>query len=89
MITVTTEGKSPTLTALLRDQLAGEFGPEWGTLTAVLGRLRKRVKTAGDEAARRRAVQMIMEDELMQELTRRGDFDEAEARAECLLSSSE
>ena len=88
-LTVTTAGQSPTLTALLRERLADDFGPEWDALTAILGRLRERVKRVGDEAARRDAVRRIVKDERMLELTRQGNTDEAEARAVCLLSSSE
>ena len=89
VLTVTTGGKSPTLTALLRERLGSEFGPEWEGLTAILGGLRERIKMVGDETARRQAVQRILDDEAMQELIRHGSTDEAEARAVCLLSSSE
>ena len=89
-LTVSTGGNSPTLAAVLRERLESEFGPEWGALTEIVGRMREIVKTNPDEAGRRAAVRRVIEDAEVHALLRAGDTLEAEARArECLSSSSE
>ncbi|MGH3113356.1 MAG: precorrin-2 dehydrogenase/sirohydrochlorin ferrochelatase family protein, partial [Gaiellaceae bacterium] len=39
-LTVSTSGQAPTLARRLREQLEAAYGPEWGELAALLGRLR-------------------------------------------------
>ncbi|MBV9849720.1 MAG: bifunctional precorrin-2 dehydrogenase/sirohydrochlorin ferrochelatase [Armatimonadetes bacterium] len=90
VLTVSTSGLSPTLAAVLRRRLEDEFGPEWGPLTALMGCLREGIQAAGDEAARRAAVRRVIDDPIVREGLRGGNFAEAEARArECLSWSSE
>ena len=89
-LTISTAGGSPTLAAVLRRRLEEQFGPEWGDLTALLGGLRAQVQTAGDEKARRAAVERVIDDPAVQNHLRAGNLLEAEARArECLCLSSE
>jgi siroheme synthase-like protein len=42
---VTTSGKAPILSRKVREDLEGQFGPEYGTYTAVLGAIRERLKS--------------------------------------------
>ena len=89
-LTVSTGGNSPTLAAVLRERLEAEFGPEWGELTTLIGRMREIVKTNSDEAGRKEAVRRVLDDPGIHALLRAGSNLEAEARArECLSSSSE
>ncbi|MEW6429497.1 MAG: bifunctional precorrin-2 dehydrogenase/sirohydrochlorin ferrochelatase [Thermodesulfobacteriota bacterium] len=46
-LTVSTGGRSPALAQEIRRRLEGEFGPEWGIYTALLGMLRPLVLAAG------------------------------------------
>lgn len=83
-LTASTEGASPTLAAVVRERLERAFGPEWEPLTALVGRLRGAIQAAGDEDARRQAVQQIIDDETVRALLAQGNTKEAEARAkEC------
>jgi precorrin-2 dehydrogenase/sirohydrochlorin ferrochelatase len=45
LIAVSTGGASPALARRIREQLEREFGPEYGTATALLGRLREKLLT--------------------------------------------
>jgi precorrin-2 dehydrogenase len=45
LIAVSTGGASPALARRIREQLGKEFGPEYGTATALLGRLREKQLT--------------------------------------------
>ncbi len=58
-IAVSTGGASPALARRIRERLDAEFGPEWGALTELLGRLRAewepRAIAAGVPPAARRA----------------------------------
>ena len=45
LIAVSTGGASPALARRIREQLEREFGPEYGTATALLGRLREKQLT--------------------------------------------
>ena len=90
VLTVSTSGNSPTLAAALRRRLEDEYGPEWDGLTALMGELRADIKNAGDEAARRAAVERVIDDPAVRGLLRGGNLLEAEARArECLSLFSE
>ncbi len=42
LFSVASGGQSPALAALLRDRLAGYFGPEWGTVLDVVAALRRK-----------------------------------------------
>ncbi|MDR1920486.1 MAG: bifunctional precorrin-2 dehydrogenase/sirohydrochlorin ferrochelatase [Candidatus Adiutrix sp.] len=55
-LTVSTGGESPALTARVAARLRAEFGPEYGRLTRLLGRLRPLVLAAGLTAAEREHV---------------------------------
>jgi precorrin-2 dehydrogenase/sirohydrochlorin ferrochelatase len=86
IVTVSTNGGSPTLAAVLRQRLETEFGPEWGPLVAMIGSMREIVKTNSDEAERKAAVRRVLDDTEVHALLRDGNTLEAEARIrECLL----
>lgn len=89
-LTVSTGGKSPTLAAVLREQLEEQFGPEWAALTELIGGLRESLQAIKSEAARKDAVRTMIGDRELIALLQNGQFLEAEARArQCLSSSSE
>ncbi len=84
-LTVSTGGGSPTLAAVVREDLAAQYGPEWELLTQTIGSLRADIQAAGDERARRQAVRRILADERVRALLARGSLVEAAERArECL-----
>ena len=47
VVTVSTGGRSPALAAWLRDRLAAEFGPEYGTLLDLIAEVREEERSAG------------------------------------------
>ena len=88
-LSVATQGASPTLTAVLLEQLADQSGPEWSTIVELCKTIRDDTKTrsAGAEA-RKAAIRRILADEEIRKLLNDGKIQEAEARArECLLLS--
>ncbi len=87
MLTVSTEGGSPTLSAVVREKLEAEFGPEWGPLTILVSKLREIVKTNSTEAARKAAVRRALDDGETHRLLLEGREEEAEARIRVCLSS--
>ena len=90
LLTVSTGGGSPTLAAVLRERLEGEFGPEWAGLVRLLAGAREALKTIPDEAGRRAAVRRALDDAPLRALAAGGHWLEAETRLrECLSSSSE
>jgi len=85
VLTVSTGGGSPTLSAVLRERLEAEFGPEWAELVEMISRQREFVKTNPDEAGRKAAVRRVLDDAEVHRLLRAGNTLEAEARIrECL-----
>ena len=90
VLTVSTSGGSPTLSAVLRERLEEEFGPEWGELVALIGRRREAIKAIRDEAGRKAAVRRVLDDAEVHALLLGGKSLEAEARIQtCLFLSSE
>ena len=89
-LTVSTDGGSPTLSAVLRERLEAQFGPEWAQLVEMLGKQREFVKTNSGEAERKAAVGRVLDDAEIRRLLLGGKELEAEARIrECLYLSSE
>ena len=90
VLTVSTNGASPTLAAVLRERLEAEFGPEWAELVEIIGRQREFVKTNPDEAERKAAVRRVLDDAETRRLLLDYNLLEAESRIrECLFLSSE
>ena len=86
MLTVSTGGGSPTLSAVLRERLEAEFGPEWAELVEMLGKQREFVKTNPSEAARKAAVRRVLDNAEIRRLILSGDHLEAEALIRTCLS---
>ncbi len=86
-LTVSTEGGSPTLSAVVREKLEAEFGPEWGPLALLVTQMREIVKTNPTEAARKAAVRRALDDRETHRLLLEGREEEAEARIRVCLSS--
>jgi siroheme synthase-like protein len=94
VLAVSTSGVAPGLTRLLRLQVEGQFGPEYGHLAMLWGDLRadERVRStlgALDAQARRTRWRAIYRPDILG-LIRAGKLGEAkEAALACLLSSSD
>ena len=86
-LTVSTEGGSPTLSAVVREKLEAEFRPEWGPLTRLIAEMREIVKTNSTEAARKAAVRRALDDGETHRLLLAGREEEAKARIRVCLSS--
>lgn len=91
MLTVTTSGGSPTLAAVVREQLEAEYGAEWDAVAELFGRIREQIKAVGaTEAERTDAVRRLLQDSHLRAMLKEGRLDEARAHAvTCLLSWSE
>jgi precorrin-2 dehydrogenase/sirohydrochlorin ferrochelatase len=86
-IAASTAGSSPTLAAVVRDDLDTQFGPEWDAITQLFGRIRNAVKTsAPTETGRKAVVRAILDDAAVRDAVVRGDLTEAEALARRCLS---
>lgn len=84
-IALTTGGASPAVAADIRARLEGTFGPEWGDLLALLGRMRDDLKTRHPDPARRaRHVRAVLESDV-REMLSRGDTPQAERLARTLM----
>jgi precorrin-2 dehydrogenase/sirohydrochlorin ferrochelatase len=89
LLTISTGGSSPTLAAVVRDQIEADFGPEWAEMTEIIGTMREIVKTNPTETERKTAVRRALDDPEAQALLRDGRRLEAETRIrECLSLSS-
>jgi precorrin-2 dehydrogenase/sirohydrochlorin ferrochelatase len=86
LVTFSTGGASPAMATWLRRRFAGEFGPEYGTLIAMLADERARLKAEG-----RSTEGMDWQGALdsgMLDLIREGNLAEAKERLQACLSSS-
>lgn len=81
MITITTSGASPTLTAVLKERLEDEFGPEWDTWARLFGNLRSTIAANPSSKERRRAVRRILADPQTQSCVKATQIDAAEEAA--------
>jgi len=98
-ISVATLGGSPTLTSVLLDRLAQDYGPEWSTIVELCKTIREDIKTTSTSASetresarahRKAGIKRILADEELRKLLNDGKILEAEARArECLSLSWE
>jgi len=85
LIDVSTAGASPTLTSVVRERIAEQYGPGWEPLVALFGCIRDRLRALPTEELRQRATRTILEDEIVKNALSQGDTQRAEARAlECL-----
>lgn len=86
-IAISTGGASPTLTAVMREDLQSQFGADWDGLTRLFGIMRESIRTIdGTEEGRKSKVRAILGDKAVRDAIRRGDMAEAEALARQCLS---
>jgi precorrin-2 dehydrogenase / sirohydrochlorin ferrochelatase len=86
LVSVTTGGAGPALSARLKRQLQSELGPEWALFTALLAEVRVEAKKRiPDPAERARRLRTLAESTSILEKIRAGDLDSAmEEAASCL-----
>jgi precorrin-2 dehydrogenase/sirohydrochlorin ferrochelatase len=90
LLTVSTGGASPTLSAVIRRRLSLQFGPEWAGWIDLFRLLRTRVQQAGNEEQRLQVVEQILADRRTAEFVRDRDLAKAEEAARtCILSQSD
>ncbi len=87
LLSVTTGGAGPALSARLRRELEARFGPEWGEYVALLGKMRQAAKAhIPDAKERTAALKRLAEDEGLFARVMGGDYGAAwEEGLECLL----
>jgi precorrin-2 dehydrogenase/sirohydrochlorin ferrochelatase len=86
MLTVSTGGASPALARRIREELEAHFGPEYGELAELLGRLRQTMdQDHRSQAERARAWERVVNSRVLH-LLRDGRPAEAEALARQLLA---
>lgn len=76
-IAVSTGGRSPALAKKLRQELEKAYGPEYGTLAEILGKLRRKVIAAGGAAPSPEKFQALVDSDLLK-LIRAGRWPEVE-----------
>ncbi|HWC38574.1 MAG TPA: bifunctional precorrin-2 dehydrogenase/sirohydrochlorin ferrochelatase [Acidimicrobiales bacterium] len=86
MVTVSTGGRSPALSAWLRARLAEQLGPEYSVLGELLSAERDRLKAAG-RSTEGVDWQKALDSDML-ELIRSGQVDQARERLQACLSSS-
>ncbi len=88
LLTATTGGSSPALSARIRKELEARYGDEYAEMTAILRQAREAVLSSEpDPAARRRRLSALAEDDSLLELIRSGRSGEARERALRCISS--
>ena len=87
-LSVSTGGATPMLAAHIRKELEQRYGPEYGELTALLGRMRDDVLNIADDPVRTRVALecLIAAEAELREMLRAGQRETAEARARSLVS---
>jgi siroheme synthase-like protein len=86
MVTVSTGGRSPALSAWLGARLAEQLGPEYGVLSDLLSAERERLKAAG-RSTEGLDWQKALDSDML-DLVRSGQVDRARERLQACLSSS-
>ncbi len=81
VIGISTSGNSPSLAKQVREKLEGEFGPEYGELTDILGQLRDEVKAKYPEPEDRGQAYLRILDSDILDLLKQGKHDEAMEKA--------
>ena len=79
-IAVSTGGKSPLLARKIREELEKRYGPEYGELTDLLGRLREKAQREIKDDRARQALLAGLVDEQVLELMQKGLWEEAKER---------
>lgn len=84
MLTVSTGGDSPALTAYMRRKLESVFGPEYGVLARRLGELRREIGLTLPPEARAKLWRTLASDETL-DLMRSGDEAAIDARIQAVI----
>jgi precorrin-2 dehydrogenase/sirohydrochlorin ferrochelatase len=87
MVAVTTGGKSPTLSKIVREKIEEQFGPEWTHWTDLFGRLRSQIQQIASDDGRRSAVRNVLSDSRVSERIAAADAAGAEQEAKRCISS--
>lgn len=88
LMTVSTGGKTPAMARRLREELAQNYGPEYGMYIDLIGRLRQQMKV---ELATAKDRELFWRETINQDildLLRQGKIKEAEARVRYAISST-
>jgi siroheme synthase-like protein len=87
-IAISTNGRSPALGVRLRDRLAREIGPEYGTFVAMLGELRQELSARIPEFERRKELYgRLVESDALEQI-RDGHTEAARATLRALIEDS-
>lgn len=87
-IAISTAGKSPHLSRVVREQLEKEFGAHFEEFVEFLGRIRERVLREIKDPDQRRKVLNNLVDQKTFEMLRRGEIESAKERVENVCNSS-
>ena len=86
LVAISTAGESPFIASALRARLERVLGPEWGPFTALVGELRRRLRSAGVPLDRQlKAYRRLLDSEALS-LLRRGESEEARREAEVVAA---
>ena len=86
LVAISTAGESPFIASALRARLERVLGPEWGPFTALVGELRRRLRSAGVPLDRQlKAYRRLLDSEALS-LLRRGEVEEARREAEVVAA---
>jgi uroporphyrin-III C-methyltransferase/precorrin-2 dehydrogenase/sirohydrochlorin ferrochelatase len=88
VIAISTAGESPFLASALRARLERSLGREWGPFTALVGRIRRELRSRGVSIAEQTKVYRRLLTSDIRDLLRAGRTDDAEHRAAALAQTS-
>jgi uroporphyrin-III C-methyltransferase / precorrin-2 dehydrogenase / sirohydrochlorin ferrochelatase len=88
VIAISTSGESPFLASALRARIERAFGREWGPFTALVGRIRRELRSRGVSIADQTKVYRRLLTSDIRELLRAGRTDEAEHSAAALAQTT-
>lgn len=87
-ISISTEGKSPMLARMIREQLEEQFGPEYGPFLEIMGQVRQRaLREIPDEIKRRQIFEQLIKSDLL-ELIISGQNHKVKERIEYVFGDS-
>jgi uroporphyrin-III C-methyltransferase/precorrin-2 dehydrogenase/sirohydrochlorin ferrochelatase len=87
MIAISTAGESPFLASALRARLERWLGREWGPFTALVGRIRRELRSRGVPLAEQTRIYRELTRSDVRELIHDGRLGEAQARASSLAGA--
>jgi precorrin-2 dehydrogenase/sirohydrochlorin ferrochelatase len=87
ILAITTNGNSPTLSAVVRDRIEQQYPQEWSVWTQLFGRLRHQIQQISSEKGRKRAANTILDNAIVSNHVADGNVDAAEKEAKRCISS--